>query len=144
MKYSLKLNGWSLLIMAILMFSVSSCGKPEEKGLQGKKDPDSPSYVVEQFNKALLVGEFDNAYSFLSESTKENYKGEEPFGNVMAKLLENKEFKKELMETRLMKETIGENTAFVGIRYPEAGNRKTMKDREIKLVTENGEWKIEL
>lgn len=141
-KYS-KLNRLVLLLMAILILSFSSCGK-KEQGLQGKRDPSSPSYVVEQFNKALFGGEFDKAYNFLSESTKENYKSKEPFGNVMAKLLENRDFKKELTETKLMKETIGENTAYVRIRYPESGNQKTMKDREIKLINENGEWKIEL
>ena len=144
MKRYSKLNRLALLFVAILFLSLSSCINKEERGLQGKRDPSSPAGVVEQFNKALINGEFDNAYNFLSEATKEKYKSDEPFSNVMAKLLENKDFKKELMETKLMKETISDNTAVVKIRYPELGNRKTMKNKDIKLVYENDEWKIEL
>lgn len=130
--------------MAVLVLSLSSCGKKEDQGLQGKRDPSSPAGVVEQFNKALFNGEYDKAYGLLSESSCEHYSGEEPFGKVMAKLLEKEDSRKELRETKLMKETIGENTAVVKIRYPQLGNRKEMKDREIMLVNENGEWKIDL
>lgn len=135
---------WSfafILISLILMLSVSSCEKKEEPW---KGDPSTPSGVVSQFNRSLLAGDFDKAYGFLAETSREQYNGEEPFGKVMAKLLEKEASRKELKETRLIKEHIAENTAVVNIRYPESGDRKTMKDREIRLLNENGEWKIDI
>ncbi|MCE1245663.1 MAG: hypothetical protein LWY06_03345 [Firmicutes bacterium] len=103
----------------------------------------SPSGVFKRFNNALLSGNIQEAWSFLSEKSVKNAVNFDNFKEKAEKLLKNEEYKAELKSTQVAEEKKDGDKIILKIKYAGSGNQQDMRTGTIVMVNEKGVWKID-
>jgi len=147
MRFRRNLNIWIIGGMVIcLILVVQSCSRKKQKPVikpgAGIKSG-SPEMALKKYIDALIKGDYSKSAEFISASSINKMGGSEEYFKKMALLLQDDGRLEELKQTTVVNARMEGDTAYLKLKYPELGDRENLKTREMKLVKENNEWKIE-
>ena len=147
-KYLAKNKAIPLIVLFVLLLLFQSCASGDKKQKEpgtGEDSPDisvnSPSKILEAHNQALLKGDFDTPYDLLSKRTRERIKKKD-YVEKLQELMKNKDMREELSQTEITGEKVEGDVSYVTIEFPLLGNPDNKQTKEIKLVKEDGEWRM--
>jgi len=144
-KRKLYILACSMLIACLLL--LQSCAKKPENLEPGKSPAPpkkaSPSEVFSLFQKSLVDEKFDTAFDLITLNSKDRFAGSKEFATKTGQILQNSNMLEEIRNTKVLGEEINGDTATVTIEFPYEGNPDDIQKREVKLVKEEDEWRIE-